>query len=106
METEEIVSGGPALAPAHPGEVLREDVLPALGMSKAAFAAHLGISRNTLYKLLNEEQPVTLDLALRLGKALGDGPRVWLALQAQHDIWRAEQAGKVEVKPLNWKGAA
>lgn len=106
METEETISGGPAFAPAHPGEVLREDVLPALGMSKAAFAAHLGISRNTLYKLLNEEQPVTLDLALRLGKALGDGPRVWLALQAQHDIWHAEQAGKIAVKPLNWKGAA
>jgi addiction module HigA family antidote len=46
-------------------------------MSKAAFAAHLGISRNTLYKLLNEEQPVTLDLALRLGKALGNGAQFW-----------------------------
>ena len=106
MATETTTQRGRAFAPAHPGEILREDVLPALGMSKAAFAAHIGISRNTLYKLLNEEQPVTLELALRLGTALGNGARFWLALQAQHDIWEAEQNGGVDVKPLDWKSVA
>jgi len=106
METETTAPARPAFAPAHPGEVLREDVLPALGISKAAFAAHLGISRNTLYKLLNEEQPVTLDLALRLGKALGNGARFWLALQAQRDIWEAEAKNDIDVRPLDWKGVA
>jgi len=106
MATETTAPDRPAFAPAHPGEILREDVLPALGLSKAAFAAHLGISRNTLYKLLNEEQPVTLDLALRLGKALGNGARFWLALQAQHDIWEAEAKNSVDVRPLDWKGVA
>ena len=106
MATEQTKRSGPAFAPAHPGEILREDVLPGLGMSKAAFAAHLGISRNTLYKLLNEEQPVTLELALRLGTALCNGARFWLALQAQHDIWEAERDRGVDVRPLDRKGAA
>jgi addiction module HigA family antidote len=83
--------------------MLREDVLPELGIAKAAFARHLGISRNTLYKLLNEEQPVTLDIALRLGRALGNGARFWLALQMQHDLWTAERESGVDVEPLNWK---
>ena len=91
----------PARKPAHPGETLREDVLPALGMSRAAFARHLQISRNTLYKLLNEQQPVTLDLALRLGKALGNGPRFWLALQMQHDAWLAERTDVPDIAKLH-----
>jgi addiction module HigA family antidote len=106
METELSVTRGPAFKPAHPGEILREDVLPELGLSKVAFARHLGVSRNTLYKLLNEDQPVTVDVALRLGKAIGNGARFWLALQAQHDIWTAEREARVNVQPLNWKGAA
>ncbi len=106
MATDTQVIKGPAFKPAHPGEILREDVLPELDMPKARFAQHLGISRNTLYKLLNEEQPVTLDMALRLGRALGNGARFWLALQMQHDLWTAEREAGVDVKPLNWKGAA
>ena len=107
MATEQQVTKGPAFKPAHPGELLREDVLPELDMPKAALARHLGISRNTLYKLLNEEQPVTLDIALRLGRALGNGARFWLALQMQHDLWTAErESDGVNVEPLNWKGAA
>ena len=95
------VTKGPAFKPAHPGEILREEILPALGMPRAAFARHLKISRNTLYKLLNEQQPVTLDLALRLGKALGNGPRFWLALQMQHDAWLAERADVPDIAPLH-----
>ena len=106
MATEKTTQCGPAFTPAHLGEIWREDVLPALGISKAGFAAHLGISRNTLYKLLNEEKPVTLELALRVGKALGNGARFWLALQAQHDIREAEARGGVDVKPLDWKSVA
>jgi addiction module HigA family antidote len=63
----------PGLRVRAPRQDIAGDLLPALAISKAAFAAHLGISRNTLYKLLNEEQPVTLELALRLDKALGNG---------------------------------
>jgi addiction module HigA family antidote len=103
-KVEMFVTRGPAFKPAHPGEHLREDTLPALGMSRAAFARHLGISRNTLYKLLNEEQPVTLDIALRLAKALSVSARLWLALQASHDIWIAERENRVKgVTPIRRK---
>jgi len=74
------------LEPMHPGELLREDVLPALGISKAAMARHLRISRRTLYDLLNERTPVTANLALRLGKLCGNGPALWLNLQRDYDL--------------------
>jgi antitoxin HigA-1 len=64
----------PDLKPTHPGEVLREDVFPALGMSMTAIAKALGISRQMLLRLVNEKQPVTPETAVRLGKFLGNGP--------------------------------
>ena len=63
----------PSMDPAHPGEILREDILPALSMSKTAVAAALGISRQTLYDILNEKQPVTAEMAVRFGKLFGNG---------------------------------
>lgn len=75
-----------ALPPMHPGELLREEVLPALGLSKAAFARRLGVSRQTLYALLDERAPVTPRMALRLGKLCGNGPEIWLNLQTKFDI--------------------
>jgi addiction module HigA family antidote len=90
-------------SPPHPGEILREDLLPRLGMSRAAFARHLGISAARLGAVLAERTSVTLDLAVRLAAAFGHGSRYWLGLQAQHDIWRAEQAlASVKVQPVVW----
>ena len=57
------------LRPVHPGEHLREDVLPALGKSKAEIARLLGVSRQTLYDVLNERQPITANLAPYAKKA-------------------------------------
>lgn len=74
------------LPPTHPGEVLREDVLPALNISKSAFARHIGVSRQTLYDLLAERTPVTPNLALRLGKLCGNGPALWLNMQRDYDL--------------------
>ena len=76
----------------HPGEILREDFLPALGRPKAEIARLLGVSRNTLYNLLDEKQAVTAEMAVRLGKLLGGGPGIWVRLQGNHDIWKAEQS--------------
>jgi len=89
-------------APVHPGEVLREDILPALKLSKSALARALGVSRGKLDGLLKERTPVSLDLAFRLGIVLGHGARYWLGLQMQHDIWCAEQGApaSLKVKPL------
>lgn len=89
MATEMKVERGPAFAPAHPGEILREDVLPALGMAKSRLADYLGISRQSLYAILNEERAVTADVAARLGQAFGNSAVFWLSLQSPHDAWHA-----------------
>ncbi len=78
--------------PVHPGELLREDVLPALGRSKTEIASLLGVSRQTLYDILNEKQPVTAQMALRLGKLCGNGPTLWIRMQENWDLTRAEAA--------------
>jgi addiction module HigA family antidote len=57
----------------HPGELLREEILPALGRSKTEIAKLLGVSRQTLYDILEEKQPVTPTMALRLGKLIRTG---------------------------------
>ena len=80
-----------SIEPVHPGEVLREDVLPALSMSKTAVADALGISRQTLYDILNEKQPVTAEMAVRFGKLFGNGGRFWINLQRSHDLALAER---------------
>ncbi len=74
----------------HPGEILREDVLPALGRPKAEIARLLGVSRTTLYEILGERSPITASMALRIGKLCGNGPRLWLALQQAYDMKLAE----------------
>lgn len=61
------------------------------GQIKTAIAALLGVSRQTLYDVLNEKQPVTANLAVRLGKLCGDGPDIWLRLQQVYDRELAER---------------
>lgn len=80
------------LAPMHPGELLREEVLPAIGKPRAEIARLLGVSRQTLYDILNEKQPVTPAMALRLGKLCGNGPDLWINLQKHYDLAIAEKA--------------
>ena len=95
-----------SIDPAHPGEILREDVLPALGVSKTAVAAALGISRQTLYDILNEKQPVTAEMAVRFGKLFGNGSGFWVNLQRNYDLARAERTVDVSGIPtLEAKGA-
>ncbi|MDE0056861.1 MAG: HigA family addiction module antitoxin [Defluviicoccus sp.] len=89
----------PSIVPARPGEILREDVLPALAMSKAAVAQALGISRQTLYDILNEKQPVSAGMAVRLGKLFGNGARFWIDLQRNHDLAVAERSVDVSRIP-------
>ena len=92
--------------PPHPGEVLREDILPALGMPVKELAQHLGVSRQSLSNLVHEKRSVSVEMAQRLGQAFQNGARFWLALQMQWDIWDAERKTRVSVAPLNWKSEA
>ena len=78
------------LRPTHPGELLREDVLPALGRSKVDIAKLLGVSRRQLYNILDETHPVTPPMALRIGRLTGTSPESWLAMQDAYDLRIAE----------------
>jgi addiction module HigA family antidote len=71
--------------PTHPGELLREDVIPATGKTRSEIAALLGISRQHLYDILNERKPVSPTVAVRLGKLFGDGAGLWARMQSAYD---------------------
>ena len=77
----------PKRRPTHPGAILRKDVLPPLGMTQAAFAKRLGVSRLTVSELINEKRAVSPDMAMRLGRLLGNGPEIWLRMQQTLDLW-------------------
>ena len=89
----------PSIEPVHPGEILREDILPELAMSKTAVAAALGVSRQTLYDILNEQHPVTAEMAVRFGKLFGNGARFWANLQRSYDVAVAERTVDVSGIP-------
>lgn len=76
--------------PTHPGAILREDVLPDLGMSVSAFARNLGVSRQTLHAVLAERSGISPEMALRLGVLLGNGAQFWVDMQTKYDLWQAE----------------
>ena len=96
--SEYVAKRDPRRCPTHPGALLREDVLPALEIGKSEVAEAIGISRQHLYDILNERKPVSPEVAVRLGKAFGDGPDVWLRMQAAYDAWHA--ARKVDLSTV------
>jgi addiction module HigA family antidote len=75
-----------AMRPIHPGEVLREDVVPSLNMMKARIARAIGISRQTFYDLLGERQAVTPLVALKLERCVGGSAEMWMNLQRDYDL--------------------
>jgi len=89
------------LRPMHPGELLREDVLPALGRRRAEIASLLGVSRQALHAILAERAAVRPEMALRLGKLCGNGPELWLSLQSRFDLDRLsrEKAAEIDAIP-------
>jgi len=89
----------PGRCPTHPGELLREDVLPATGLAKAEIARLLGISRQQLYDILDEKRPISPTVAVKLGKLFGNGAGIWVRMQAAYDIWQAEQTVDVSTIP-------
>jgi addiction module HigA family antidote len=88
------------LRPVHPAELLREDVIPAFGRSKSEIARLLGISRQTLYDLLAERQPITVPMALRIGKLTGTTPESWLNMQRAYDLKIAEREMAEEIAKI------
>ena len=75
--------------PPHPGEVLQE-YLPE-SVSVTAAAQKLGVSRQALSAILNGRAGISAEMAMRLSKALGTSPDMWLEMQMQYDLWQAKQ---------------
>jgi addiction module HigA family antidote len=76
--------------PTHPGAILREDTLPAMGLTQSEFAEALGLSPQMVSRILNEQKPVTVDIAHRIGRALGMPPDIWLRMQQAVDLYDAQ----------------
>ena len=89
--------------PPHPAEVIREDILPELGLSVTEAAKQLGVSRVTLSRVLNGKAAISADMALRLHLWMGENSpsaESWLHQQADYDLWQDAQAGLPQVQPL------
>lgn len=76
--------------PTHPGVLFARDILPELGRRTIGeIATLLGVSRQTLHRVMAGETAISPDMAVRLGKLCGNGPELWLSLQARYDVWEA-----------------
>ena len=80
--------------PSHPGALIREVILPETGVTVSELAERCGVARNTMSKVVNERGDVTEDLAIRLSRVLGSTPRFWLGMQANLNLYKAEQKNK------------
>jgi addiction module HigA family antidote len=83
------------LPPVHPGEILREDILPQVGLSVTAAAKALGVSRQMLHDILAERKALSAIMCLKVSRLLGSTPEFWMRLQAEYDLKRAAQDKKV-----------
>ena len=92
--------------PTHPGAVIREDMIPALGTSVAALARDLQVSRQTLHGIIREKDPnpITPEMAVRFGRRFGTPATIWLNMQVAYDLWHAERSIDVSDIPA-WTAA-
>ena len=89
--------------PPHPAEIIRDDILPELGLSVTDAAKQLGVNRVTLSRLLNGKSAISAEMALRLHAWLGKDsptPESWLHQQANYDLWIESQKTKLSVMPV------
>jgi addiction module HigA family antidote len=89
----------PGFRPVHPGVIVKDNI-DALGIAIDAFAAHIGVSRQTVHAVISGRSSVTAEMAVRLGRAFNTSSRVWLNLQSNHDVWEPEQdAALARIRP-------
>jgi antitoxin HigA-1 len=73
--------------PTHPGELIREDLLPETGISQSQLAKYMGVSRRTVSEIIHERRKITTDIAVRLAKVFNSTPEMWLNMQQSIDLW-------------------
>lgn len=92
---------GPKRKPTHPGAILREDVLPELGMTQTELAKRLLVSRLTVSELLHEKRALSPELAARIARLTGTTPESWVRMQEARDLWQVNQRPeRLANKPL------
>lgn len=84
--------------PIHPGEFLREDYMPELGLSVAGLAERLGVTRQTVNDIVRERRGLSPDMCLRLGRLFGTSPQFWMNMQAKVDIWNSLELHRDEIE--------
>lgn len=90
--------------PPHPGRILKE-ALEALPMSVTEFAAHIGVSRVALSRVLNQRAGFTPEMSIRVSQAFGQGQGdIWFKMQNKHDFWQVSQKKRKKIRELTWEG--
>jgi addiction module HigA family antidote len=96
------------LPPTHPGELLRDEIMPALGVTQERLAALAGVSRRTINELVNERRSLSADMAHRLARLLDTTPEFWLGLQQDVDLWKTARRSRGQyrrIRPLQQRAA-
>lgn len=88
------------VCPTHPGEILKEDVLPELGITVTEAANQLGVTRVAFSRVVNSKAGISPDMALRLATWLGSSPESWINMQSAYDLYRAAQKKRPNIKPV------
>src|SRR5512140_1551778 len=83
------------LPPVHPGEIIKEDILPSVGLSVSAAAKALGVSRQMLHDILAERRPLSAVMCLKVARLFGGSPETWMRVQATYDLKKAERNAEV-----------
>ena len=86
--------------PTHPGELIREDLLPETGLTQTQLAQLIGVSRRTISELIHERRRITPDIALRLAKVFNSTPEMWLTMQQAVDLWEAQSLSGHEYEKI------
>ena len=92
---EEVMKRKNGLPPVHPGEIIKQDSLPSVGLSVTAAAKALGVSRQMLHDILAERKPLSAVMCLKMSRLFGSTPEFWMRLQATYDLKKAERNKKV-----------
>ena len=93
--------------PPHPGRIVRQECIEPLGLTVTEAAERLGVTRQAFNNVVNEKSGISPEMSIRLSKAFGSSPEVWLGLQLQYDLAEAEKdAGKIKVQRITGRRAA
>ena len=91
----------------HPGSILKEDLLPELGIGVTEAAIQLGVSRVALSRVINGRAAISADMALRLEAWMnGSSAETWVRMQAEYDLWQARQKPRPAITPISIPHAA